>query len=123
MATLHNNTSEAAVKVLFALYDDAAAGMGPLAMWRPMFGFMDGLDGDVAMFEGQSLPERATACIEYQTLGRSRRFFRITPLIREQAPSGEAGWIYHQTGPTVELEDDAEPGPGCEDRVFVFTRG
>ncbi|WP_421850653.1 hypothetical protein [Oricola sp.] len=62
------------------------------------------------MFDGQSLPERTTACIEYQTLGRSRRFFGITPLIREEALSGEAGWIYHE--PDGQLNSRTMPNPG-----------
>ena len=123
MGTLHNNTSEAAVNVLVALHDDGAAGMDAFAMWQPMFGFMDGLDGDVAFLGGKVKPERVTACVEYQTLDETRRFFRITPLAREKAPPGQAGWAYHQAAPTIEFEEDAGPGPGCVDRLFVYSRG
>lgn len=115
MATLQNNSDLVARELRFAILSETASGLDLLATWEPRAGYIDGLEGELAIIESPPPTENVTVCVEHLTADGSQRTITIVPM--EGAQVSGMGWEFRPRAPSKVSQTDRQNA--CFDPAYL----
>ncbi|MCR9196714.1 MAG: peptidoglycan-binding protein [Hyphomonas sp.] len=115
MATLQNNSDLVAREMRFAIHSETDSGLNLLATWEPQVGYIDGLEGELAIIESPPPTENITVCVEHLTADGSQRTITIVPM--EGAQVSGMGWEFRPRAPSRVGQTDRQNA--CSDPAYL----